>query len=101
MPGDELRISQHWADHLERREKEMARKCDALRDHTSSLRTLPKLSVGQAVRVQDAVTKRWDRTGVVTRLLRPIRQYTVRLDGSGRLVIRNRKFLRPVPPSAP
>ena len=102
VPGDELRISQHWRGHLERREREMARKGEALQDESrKSNRTLSKLSVGQTVRIQDAVTKRWDKTGVVTRLLRPIRQYTVRLDGSGRLVIRNRKFLRPIQPSAP
>ena len=101
VPGDELRISQHWTSHLGMREKEMARRGEILRDETKFSRTLPKLSVGQLVRVQDPVTKRWDRTGVVTRLLRPIRQYTVRLDGSGRLVIRNRKFLRPIGPSAP
>ena len=98
VPSDELRISQHWTDHLETREREMARRGKALQDASETSRTLQKLSVGQVVRIQDAVTKRWDRTGVVTRLLRPIRQYTVRLDGSGRLVIRNRKFLRPMQP---
>ena len=88
MPGDELLISQHWTGHLEMREKEMARRGEVLQNETKFSRTLPKLSVGQLVRLQDPVTKRWDRTGVVTTLLRPIRQYTVRLDGSGRLVIR-------------
>ena len=75
----------------------MAQKADHLEELSNSNRQhLTKLAVGQRVRIQNAVTKRWDRTGVVTRILRAIRQYTIRLDGSGRLVLRNRKFLRPI-----
>ena len=84
VPSNELRISQHWTEHLERRQREMARRGEALQESSKYRRLLPKLSVGDAVRIQDPVTKRWDRTGVVTKLLRPIRQYTVRLDGSAR-----------------
>ena len=36
---------------------------------------------------------RWTLSGMVVRSL-PYRQYKVRLDGSGRIIIRNRKFLR-------
>ena len=101
MPSNELRISQHWTEHLERREREMARRGETLQESSKYRRILPELSVGDAVRIQNPVTKRWDRTGVVTRLLRSIRQYTVRLDGSGRLVMRNRRFLRPILPTPP
>ena len=92
-----LLIQQHWKDDLSRRERMMTEKAERLQEESGrSASHLPKLAVGQHVRVQDSVTKRWDRSGVVTRILRPIRQYTIRLDGSGRLVLRNRRFLRPI-----
>ncbi|KAK8381385.1 hypothetical protein O3P69_018454 [Scylla paramamosain] len=43
--------------------------------------------------MQNQMTKVWDRSGVVAEAL-PHRQYTVRLDGSGRLSLRNRRHLR-------
>ena len=36
---------------------------------------------------------RWDATGVIVECL-PFRKYKIRLNGSGRVVIRNRRFLR-------
>ena len=36
-----------------------------------------------------------DRTGRIVEVL-PFRQYRVRMDGSGRVTIRNRRFLKPV-----
>ena len=90
-----LHVQEQWREDLARREKMMAQKADQMEELSSrNCRHLAKLTVGQRVRVQNAVTKVWDRTGVVTRILRSIRQYTIRLDGSGRLVLRNRKFLR-------
>ena len=95
-----LQVQNQWSEDLARRERMMAQKADHLEELSSrNCRHLTKLAVGQHVRVQNAVTKRWDRTGVVTRILRAVRQYTIRLDGSGRLVLRNRKFLRPVTPA--
>ena len=90
-----LMVQQHWKDDLDQRERMMAEKAERLQKSKKTTWPLPKLAVGQHVRIQDSVTKRWNRTGVITRILRPIRQYTVRLDGSGRLVLRNRRFLRP------
>ena len=91
-----LHVHEQWKEDLARREKMMAQKADYLEMSSRNCCHLTKLAVGQRVRVQNAVTKLWDRTGVVTRILRAIRQYTVRLDGSGRLVLRNRKFLKPI-----
>ncbi len=56
-------------------------------------RSLQPLSTGARVRIQNQASNRWDRTGVITEVL-PYRQYTVRLDGSGRLSLRNRRHLR-------
>ena len=50
-------------------------------------------SPGTLVRVQNPVSKLWDRAGVITEALSH-RQYTVKLKGSGRITLRNRKHLR-------
>ena len=48
------------------------------------------------VAVQNQGNKRpckWDRTGQITEVL-PHHQYQVRMDGSGRITLRNRRFIR-------
>ena len=72
----------------------------AQRNYDQHARPLPKLSVGQRVRIQDTTSHRWDKVGVVMGIGRS-RDYSVRLP-SGRVWWRNRRFLRPVPsPSGP
>ena len=61
---------------------------------------LPPLLIGQAVQVQNQTgTKpnKWLSTGVIVETL-PHRQYRIRIDGSRRLSLRNRKFLKPINP---
>ena len=77
--------------------------CERLTEHT---RSLPPLEVGDCVRVQNQSgpnPTKWDRTGIVVEV-RQYDQYVVRIDGSGRVTLRNRKFLRkylPVIPRGP
>ena len=52
------------------------------------------LKVGTQVRIQSG--RRWSKSGRVVET-HPNRQYTVRVDGSGRVTLRNRRFLRPDP----
>ena len=64
-------------------------------------RDLPKLSVGKRCFVQNQTgtsPNKWDRTGVVTEV-NPHDQYTIKIDGSGRLTTRNRKYLRVFEPT--
>ena len=64
-------------------------------------RALPDINVGSNVVVQNHTTKRWDIYGVVVEI-GPNRRYSVRTNG-GRVLIRNRQFLRrrvPVLPPA-
>ena len=64
-------------------------------------RQLPPLRHGDAVFVQNQVgnhPKKWDRTGVIVEC-RPHNQYTVKIDATGRLSLRNRKYLRKFIPS--
>ena len=59
-------------------------------------RLLPRLKVGETVRIQDHHSHRWDRVGIVMGLGKS-REYLVRLP-SGAVWWRNRRFLRPVKP---
>ena len=66
-------------------------------DHT---KTLVQLEVGQVVLVQNQTSKnpsRWDKSGQVVEVL-PFDQYRVKIDGTGRSSLCNRKFLRAITP---
>ena len=96
-----------WRETLLAREEALGnrhQKCsEKLTEHT---RCLPPLKIGDCVRVQNQsgpYPNKWDRTGVVVEV-RQFDQYVVRIDGSGRVTLRNRKFLRkyiPVMPREP
>merc|ERR1711983_680677 len=63
-------------------------------------RALPRLAVGDSVLVQNQVgnhPSKWDITGVVVEA-REHDQYVVKVDGSGRMTLRNRKFLKKITP---
>ena len=63
-------------------------------------RTLPELDISDHVAVQNQschYSKRWDKTGKIVEKL-PFRQYKIRMDGSGRITLRNRRFLKEIQP---
>ena len=98
---------QTWQETLSNREGALRnrhmRVAERLSAHT---RVLPPLSVGDCVRIQNQTgphPTKWDKTGIVIEV-RQFDQYVVRVDGSGRVTLRNRKFLRhyvPVVPRSP
>ena len=94
-----LKVDRHWGGTLRRREVQMGEAGDTLMAN-STPRQLPPLAPGTHVRVQNQASNVWDRTGLVVEAL-PHRQYTIRLDGSGRISLRNRKHLRPTLAQAP
>ena len=70
-----------------------ARTSEALNAHS---RALPPLVIGARVYVQNQRgphTNKWDRSGVVVDV-GDNEQYLVKIDGSGQLTLRNRRFLR-------
>ena len=74
--------------------------CERLTEHT---RQLPPLQVGDCVRIQNQRginPTKWDRSGVIVEV-KQYDQYVVRVDGSGRVTLRNRKFLRKYIPVVP
>ena len=96
-----------WRETLMAREEALRNRhmkdAERLKEHT---KRLPQLSVGDHVRIQNQVGPhplKWDKTGIVI-AVRQFDQYAIRVDGSGRVTLRNRKFLRrfiPMNPSPP
>ena len=86
-----------WQDTLDLREKALRnRHMQASERWAEHTKRLPPLVVGDHVRIQNQTGShptRWDKTGVVIEV-RQFDQYVTRVDGSGRITIRNRKFLR-------
>ena len=93
------KVDRHWRQTLRHRELQMAKGQEDLSDGDTTRRLTP-LQAGARVRVQNTTSRRWDRTGIVTEI-RPYRQYTVKLDGSGRLSLRNRRHLKISGPPTP
>ena len=86
-----------WRETLVAREEALRNRhqkvCERLSEHT---RHLPPLIIGDHVRLQNQSghhPTKWDRTGTVVEV-RQFDQYVIRVDGSGRVTLRNRKFLR-------
>ena len=90
-----------WKELLEHREKALARRHvahhEAWSEHTKKL---PPLPVGTKVFIQNQAGNnpmRWERTGTVVET-KDHDQYNVRVDRTGRLTLRNRRFLRSFTP---
>ena len=112
LPGDTLApplrtftdLRDTWRDIAAWRERALCRRTTA--DHErlcARTADLPPLRIGQSVLVQNQAgnhPRQWDHRGTVIEAL-PFRQYWIRLDGSRRLTLRNRKFLRVFTPVTP
>ena len=77
--------------------KRHAREHERWSEHT---KLLQPLKVGDRIYIQNLVRnhpRKWERTGVVVET-RQFHQYVVRIDGSGRVTLRNRQHLRKFTP---
>ena len=90
-----------WILTADAREKAMARRhimrSEVLSEHT---KTLPVLRVGDVVLVQNQTgpkSNKWEQSGVVVEL-NGYDQYQIKMDGSGRVSLRNRQFLKKIVP---
>ena len=100
LPGKYL-PHQTWRETLSSREEALRKRhiasSERWAEHT---RKLPQLKVGDHVRIQNQIgphPTKWDKTGLIVEV-RQFDQYIVRVDGSGRVTLRNRKFLRKYTP---
>ena len=93
-----------WIDALDKREEALRNRHQRLQEVWSEhSKALPPLKVGDHVRVQNQVgltPRRWDKTGTITEV-RQFDQYIVKMDGSNRVSLRNRRFLRKYEPMFP
>ena len=88
---------QAWAVKEEAMRSRLVRTCEKLNAHTKDLK---KLEVGDEVFIQNQNTsspacRKWDRQGTIIDV-RDFNQHLVRVTGSGRVTLRNRKFLRKI-----
>ena len=96
LPG---KYSPHttWKKSLDLREEALRHRYIQQQEKWSEhTKPLPPLQVGDRVRIQNQTglhPNKWDRTGTVIEV-RQFHQYLIRVDGSGRQTLRNRKFLR-------
>ena len=102
-PQTRYRPQPEWVMLREDREKALAKRAVSnMEKLDQNCRVLPRLAVGDSVLVQNQVgnhPSRWDITGVIVEV-REHDQYVVKVDGSGRMTLRNRKFLKKITPYA-
>ena len=91
-----LRPSKLWIIAAQRREEEFAKRNKSLiSQYNQSTRTLPILENGTNVSIQDSDHDgRWRRFGVIVD--RCDRKCIIQVHGSGRIISRNRRFIKPV-----
>ena len=101
IPKEFLEQRKEWVTLKADREKALSTRYgkieEDLKRHSNELKELP---VGAIVQVQNQKGKdplKWDKSGVVVESLGN-HQYTVKMDGSGRVTLRNRKILRKIRP---
>ena len=98
---DALCVRNEWRIAADDRERALRnRHVKAMETYNEHTTELPDLHENDYVAIQNgngSHPKRWDRTGRVMEAL-PFRQYRVKVDGSNRLTLRNRKFLRKIDP---
>ena len=96
-----LRVRKEWLLTREAREKALAKRHEVRGEQWAEhTRGLAPLVVGTTVQVQNQTgphKNKWDLSGTVVEVLE-FEAYTVKMDGSGRLTKRNRKFLRLIVP---
>ena len=101
MAGEKLQLRREWLMIKEDRETALAAKYGKIEeDRTRNSREQKELEPGTIVQIQNQHGKeplRWDKSGTVVEN-RGNQQYSIKMDGSGRMTLRNRRFLRVIKP---
>ena len=94
---DHNMIKPLWKTIWDKRQQTLVNRSDRqIRELNHHTKLLPNLATGDQCRVQNQCGQfpgRWDRTGKIVEA-KNHDQYLVKLDGSNRLTLRNRKFIR-------
>ena len=93
-----------WTLTAEKRESALAKRHSKIRERLNEhTRVLSPLKIGDTVYVQNQTgnyPRKWDKSGKVIEV-KQFDQYNIKIDGSGRVTLRNRKFLRKFTPYEP
>ena len=101
LPQKRYEINPHWAQMIRDRERSMSQRNDKIKqNYDQHAKPLSELSKGDDVLCQNMRSKKWDRSGVIMEVGK-FRQYTVKMDGSGRLSHRNRRHLQKIQKTVP
>ena len=92
-----LRPNKYWITAAATRETAFKKRNEDMASrYNRTTRILLPLHTGVDVLVQDPTNKkRWNRSGTIVEV--DGRKYTIKMHGSGRIVTRNRKFIKPFP----
>ena len=94
VPCHKSALTRAWHDEKLRIDREAATRKQKLEVYYNrSTRPLPPLNVRDPVCIQNAVTKRWDRNGIILERYDNARRYLIKLE-SGMIIRRNRIHLR-------
>ena len=100
LPNHYRTVRKEWEDINNMREQALAKRHLKQSQIATPGWTMQHLAVGEAVSVQNQIGNKplkWNNTGVIAEVL-PHRQYRVVVDGSRRVTLRNRRFLRKINP---
>ena len=102
LPSAPKQIRKEWLEIRAMREVAMAKRhVRHLEQYNPHTRSLDPLVVGDIVAIQaqqGSKPTRWKQTGIIVEANPKLRQYEVKVDGSGRVTRRNRRFLRKIDP---
>ena len=100
IPAHRRAFAPQWQQDAEEAEQRALHHQDQAEKHYNQhARDLPELSIGSKVAVHNSCTKLWDIYGNIT-AIGPYRRYHIKTAG-GRVLIRNRRYIRRRFPAAP
>ena len=98
---EELQPRREWLYTKEQREQALSEKYGKIEhDRKQHSKDLGDIPIGSSVQVQNQRGNeplRWEKSGIVVEQMGNS-QYAVKMDGSGRVPLRNRRFLRRIVP---
>lgn len=93
LPAHRRAFAAQWQKTANEAEKQALTNTEQVESYYNQhTRELPEIRVGSKVAVQDTATRQWETYGVVT-AIGPHRRYFIKTM-SGRVLVRNRRFLR-------
>ena len=100
IPAHHRAFAQEWQRDADKADKQAYRVSEYVEQHYNRHAfSLPDINIGSNVAIQNPIKKRWDIYGVITEI-GPYRRYSVKT-ASGRVLVRNRRFLRCHVPMSP